>query len=93
MGKPIADKGENCPLWQKDVSKVCHTCKWYTQIRGLNPNTGEPMDRWACAIELMPILQIEVAKETRQGAAATESFRNAVVQSVPRAPSPALLEE
>ena len=32
-----------------------------------------------CAVTALPMLQIEVAKEVRQGAAATESFRNEVV--------------
>jgi hypothetical protein len=34
-----------------------------------------------CAISAMPMLQIEVAKEARQGAAATESFRNEMVRA------------
>jgi hypothetical protein len=33
-----------------------------------------------CAIASMPMLQIEVAKQARSGAAATESFRNEVVR-------------
>jgi hypothetical protein len=32
-----------------------------------------------CAVSALPMLQIEVAKEARQGAAATESFRNEMV--------------
>jgi hypothetical protein len=48
-------------------------------LRGTNPNTGKEVDEWMCAITAMPMLQVEVAKETRQGAAATESFRNEVV--------------
>ena len=34
-----------------------------------------------CAVTALPMLQIEVAKETRQGAAATESFRNEMVKA------------
>lgn len=48
-------------------------------LRGTNPNTGKEIDEWICAVAAMPMLQIEVAKEVRQGAAATESFRNEVV--------------
>ena len=61
------------------METVCHRCPWWTQVRGVNPNTGEEADRWDCAIALMPMLSIEVAKETRQAGAATESFRNEVV--------------
>jgi hypothetical protein len=46
----------------------------------VNPNTGEEIDRWDCAISFLPILLIEAAKEARQGAAATESFRNEMVR-------------
>jgi hypothetical protein len=48
-------------------------------LRGTNPNTGKEVDEWMCAVAALPMLQIEVAKEARQGAAATESFRNEVV--------------
>ena len=54
-------------------------CAWFTLLRGVNPNTGKEIDEWVCAVAAMPMLQIEVAKEVRQGAAATESFRNEVV--------------
>lgn len=67
-----------CPL---NNFKPCqkHACAWYTQIRGTNPNTGQEIDNWGCAIAWMPLLLLEGAKETRQGAAAIESFRNEMV--------------
>jgi hypothetical protein len=68
-----------CPLWRKPMSKCCHTCPWWQQVRGVNPNTGAEVDRWDCAIAFMPLLQMEVASQARQGAAATESFRNEMV--------------
>lgn len=80
MQKPIASRGEKCPLWQKDVSKVCHTCPWYTKLRGKHPQTGDSVDEWGCAVTWLPILLIENAKEVRQGAAATESFRNEMIK-------------
>ncbi|MDO8706435.1 MAG: hypothetical protein Q7J84_15960 [Sulfuricaulis sp.] len=80
MKKPVADAGEKCPLWQKDVSKVCHTCPWYTLLRGKNPQSGAEVDDWGCAISWLPVLLIETSKEVRQGAAATESFRNEMVR-------------
>jgi len=70
---------QNCPL---DKFKPCRKfdCGWFIQIRGLHPQTGEEEDVWSCAMSLLPILLIENAKETRQGAAATESFRNEMVK-------------
>ncbi len=80
MNKPIATKGSFCPLWRKGVEKVCHTCEWFTQVRGSNPQTGEEIDKWCCAIAMLPMLTIENSKEVRQSAAATESFRNEVTK-------------
>jgi hypothetical protein len=76
---PHAEPGKVCPLHQKDMSKVCHTCPWWTLLRGTSPLTGKEVDEWGCAISLLPILLCETAKEVRQGAAATESCRNDLV--------------
>lgn len=73
--------GAFCPLIKKDCVQL--QCAWFTCLRGTNPNTGEEIDEWMCAIQALPMLQIEVAKEARQGAAATESFRNAVLTAPP----------
>ncbi len=69
----------NCPQWQKPMSEVCHKCPKWIQVRGKNPNTGQDVDEWNCADALLPMLLIEVAQQARQAGAATESFRNEVV--------------
>jgi hypothetical protein len=71
--------GTFCPLIKKDCVQM--RCAWFTCLRGTNPNTGQEIDEWICAVAALPLLQIEVAKETRQGAAATESFRNEMVKA------------
>lgn len=71
--------GTFCPLIKKDCVQL--KCAWFTCLRGTNPNTGQEIDEWMCAVSALPMLQIEVAKETRQGAAATESFRNEMVKA------------
>ena len=76
MGKPIADKGLNCPLWRKDVSKVCHTCAWYGPITGVHPQTGERVDAWQCAITSTVLAVLETAKCAAEGGAATQELRN-----------------
>jgi hypothetical protein len=73
---PQAAPGRVCPLHQKDVSKVCHKCPWWTLLRGKHPQTGDDLDEWACSIALLPMLLIENSRTTRSVAAATESFRN-----------------
>jgi len=66
-----------CPLINKEC--IQHQCEWYIQIMGKNPNTGEDLNKFGCAISWLPVLLIENAKEVRQGAAAVESFRNEMV--------------
>lgn len=71
--------GKFCPLVKKDC--VGLECSWFIQVRGTDPNTGKEIDEWGCSIAWLPHLLIENAKETRQGAAATESFRNEMVRA------------
>lgn len=80
MQKPIAKEGSNCPLYRKDVSRVCHKCEWYVRVIGQHPQKDEMVDNWGCSLAWMPMLLINTAKEARQGAAATESFRNDMVK-------------
>jgi hypothetical protein len=68
------ESGTHCPLLDKEC--IQFKCAFWTQLRGRHPQTGEEVDEWGCAIAWLPLLLIENAKETRQGAAATESFRN-----------------
>ena len=71
-------KGHFCPLLKKDC--IENKCEWYCQVRGVNPNTGEPVDEWQCAINLLPVLLIENSKQQRSTSAAVESFRNESVK-------------
>jgi hypothetical protein len=73
------EQGKYCPLIKKDCIGL--QCSWFTQIRGMNPNTGEPVDEWGCAITWLPMLTIENSQQQRHTASAVESFRNEVVKS------------
>jgi len=70
----------NCPL---NNFKKCKglECSWFIQMRGTNPNTGEEVDVWACAVAWLPTLLIENASQSRQTGAAVESFRNEMVKA------------
>jgi hypothetical protein len=48
---------------------------------GTNPNTGQELNEWACAVSWMPVLAIENSQQSRQAGAAVESFRNEVVKA------------
>ncbi len=50
-------------------------------MRGVNPNTGEPVDEWGCAVTWMPVMAVEIAQKSNQTGAAVESFRNEVVKA------------
>jgi len=67
-----------CPL----LKKACieHRCRWYIQLLGQDPQSGEQLNKWGCAVEFVPVLLIENAKEVRQTAAAVESARNEAVK-------------
>ena len=71
--------GDFCPLIKKDCIGL--KCSWYMQIRGTNPNTGEPVDEWGCAVTWMPMLLNENSQQQRQTGAAVESFRNETVKA------------
>jgi len=69
-----------CPFDKQPCVK--HQCKLYLGLIGSNPQTGEPAKEYDCAINWQVVVTLEGNKETRQAAAATESFRNEVAASV-----------
>ena len=69
------EQGKFCPLIGKDC----------IGIQCINPQTGEEVDEWECAVKMMPILLIENSQMQRQTGAAIESFRNETVKSTMKA--------
>ena len=51
------------------------------KVRGTNPNTGEELDDYGCAIAWLPLMMIENSQQQRQTGAAVESFRNEMVKA------------
>lgn len=78
---PMAEKGRKCPFLNQDMSKVCHKCPLWINVRGRDPNTGKDLDHWDCSIAWLPTLLIENSQQTRQVGAATESFRNEMIKA------------
>lgn len=70
--------GDFCPLLKDSCIK--RRCRWYQNIRGLNPQTGTEIDGWDCAISWLPLLTIDVARHVNSAGAATESMRNEIVK-------------
>jgi len=48
---------------------------------GRNPNTGQEVNEWNCAVTWLPMLLIEGSQQTRQAGSAIESFRNEMVKA------------
>lgn len=72
--------GAKCEEVKMEYGKpVLYRCPWYVEVKGYDTNTGKEIGEWGCAIAWMPTLLINTANEARQGAAATESFRNEMV--------------
>ena len=67
-----------CPLIGEECMKL--KCEWFTQMRVTNPQTGEDIDEWGCAVTWLPMLLIEHSQQQRQTGAAVESFRNETIK-------------
>lgn len=71
--------GNFCPLIKEDCKGIA--CSWFTQMRGTNPSSGQPVDEWGCAVTWLPVLLVENSQQQRQTGAAVESFRNEMVKA------------
>lgn len=51
-------------------------CRFWVNVMGTNPQTGETVNNGDCAMAWVPVLLIENSKVNRETGAAVESFRN-----------------
>jgi hypothetical protein len=51
-------------------------CRFWIQVMGTNPQSGETINSWDCTFAWMPVLLIENSSVNRQTGAAIESLRN-----------------
>ena len=82
-GKKELEVVFTCPLGsecEEIKDNKIYRCMWYTKVVGQDPNTGETVDDWSCAISWMPTLQIEMSQTNRGQSQAIESFRNETVK-------------
>lgn len=74
----------SCPLGhkcQEAKGDTIQQCAWYTKMAGENPQTGEIVDEYGCAMTWLPVLLVENARTNRGTSAAVESFRNEMVNA------------
>lgn len=74
--KPRRKPGMFCPLWRKDVSRVCHTCDWWSALPVKEVESSKVYDHWACAMNMQTIALRDIGAEVNGVQRATESFRN-----------------
>jgi hypothetical protein len=81
----LPDQKIRCP--HTGFSKSCrsivakHDCPKFVKISGVNPNDGQPVDKFGCIDSFMHMLMIENSQQQRQTGAAVESFRNEMVRA------------
>lgn len=79
----LPDKNIKCPA--TGFAKSCREivadcdCPKFVKISGVNPNDGQPVDKFGCVDSFLPMLLIENSQQQRQTGAAVESFRNEMV--------------
>ena len=71
-----ADPNADCPMWQAPCKK--HGCRFYFQIQGTDPNTGQSVNKWDCAFAWLPMLLIENSQMQRQTGASTDKVANEI---------------
>tara|TARA_R100001510_G_C7630298_1_gene189270 strand:+ start:971 stop:1282 length:312 start_codon:yes stop_codon:yes gene_type:complete len=86
------ESGDFCPLMGKKCIGL--QCAWFTKVQGVNPQNGQDVEEWACAVAWLPMLAIENSQNTRMSGAAVESFRNEMVKrmDMPLAPETPKIE-
>ncbi len=81
----LPDKNIKCPA--TGFSKSCREivadcdCPKFIKISGVNPNDGQPVDKFGCVDSFMHMLLIENSQMQRQTGASVESFRNEMVKA------------
>ncbi len=81
----LPDKNIKCPA--TGFSRSCREivaecdCPKFVKICGVNPNDGQPIDKFGCIDSFIHILLIENSQMQHQTGAAVESFRNEMVKA------------
>ena len=81
----LPDKNIKCPA--TGFAKSCREivadcdCPKFVKISGVNPNDGQPVDKFGCVDSFMHMLLIENSQMQHQTGAAVESFRNEMVKA------------
>ena len=78
LGEPCVEHGE---IRMRNGEPTLVKCRFWINIMGQNPQTGETVNNYDCAMAWMPVLMIENSKVNRETGAAVESMRNETVKA------------
>jgi len=68
---------KGCPYMRMKPC-VGDECSMYMHMMGSNPQTGQPVDQFGCAIAFTPVLIIENSGQQRGACASIDSMRNVI---------------
>jgi hypothetical protein len=74
---------QTCPLGsecEEAKDGKIYRCRWYIEVKGKHPQTGEDINEWDCSMAWLPTLTLEMSRTNRGQTSALESFRNEMVK-------------
>lgn len=70
--------GEFCPLIKDEC--VRHKCAFFVKLVGMDPQTGQHIDKFGCSISWLPVLLIENSQQQRQTASSVDKVANQILR-------------
>jgi hypothetical protein len=81
----LPDKNRKCHRCNFEKScrelVLSEACQRWSKISGSDPQTGQPMDKWACVDDLHHILLLEIANQTNKVSVETNVLRNELAKA------------
>jgi hypothetical protein len=78
---PPKERMCHCAWFEKNCRELVASgaCGRWSSLRGMDPQTGQEIDRWGCTDDHIPTLLMSIGKLTLESGAATEQLRDAVI--------------
>ena len=85
--KTCPQNGEPCvdgfrPDFKPHTDGKIYACRWWTAVKGKDPQSETILDFYDCSVPWMPVIGIEQSQMTRQNTATMQDFRNEMNDSV-----------
>lgn len=76
--KPNGPKGEICPQFRRDCSKVCRSCNWWMPVREYSLDGKTFTEGFECAMRVAAFGTLKTATEVRQSCVTMDKMKNNV---------------